>query len=37
MEKGPGYATALLLEFFAGARCPLVLVRSEGAAVLVYG
>ena len=37
MGKGLDYATALLPEFCAGARCPPVLKPSEGAAVKGYG
>ena len=37
MDKGLDYATALLLEFYAEARCPHVLAPSRGAAVEVYG
>ena len=37
MNEGLDYATALLLEFYVRARCPLVLAPSEGAAVKVYG
>ena len=38
MDKGPDYATALILEFCVRARCPPVLTPpSRGAAVKVYG
>ena len=37
MDKGLDYATALLLEFCVGARCPPVLTPSGGAAVKLYG
>ena len=36
MDKGPDYATALILEFCAGARCPPMLTPSRDAAVEVY-
>ena len=37
MDEGPDYATALLSEFCARARCPHVLAPSGGVAVKVYG
>ena len=37
MDKGPDYATTLLSEFYAGARCPLELSPFGGAVVKVYG
>ena len=37
MDKGPNYATALLPEFYARARCPPSLTPFGGAAVKVYG
>ena len=36
MDKGPGYATALLSEFCAGARCPPMSAPSRGATVKVW-
>ena len=37
MDKGLNYATALLPEFYARARCPPSLTPFGGAAVKVYG
>ena len=36
MDEGPNFATALLLELCAGARCPHVLAHSEGAMVKAH-
>ena len=35
IDKGPDYATGLLLGFYTGARCPPVLVFPGGATVKV--
>ena len=35
IDKGPNYTVGLLLGFYAGARCPLVLVSPRGATVKV--
>ena len=36
IDEGPNYASGLLSEFHAGARCPSVLAPSGGAKVKVY-